>query len=586
MRPDLDTVVGLLQRAAAVPDAGIRVLDRAERESRRSWRDIRERASGIAGGLQALGVAPGETVALVFPTGFAFLEALFGVLTAGAVPVPLYPPARLGRLDEYQRLTAALLVAARARIVLVDPRVRRILGPAMLEARPPLGCRDLESLPRAASLRPAIGAEDLALVQFSSGTTVDPKPVALSHRALVTQARLLNGLWPDRPGVAHSGVSWLPLYHDMGLIGCVLPALERPAPLTLLAPEDFVARPASWLRALSRYGATVSAAPNFAYALCTRKVRDEEMEGVDLSRWEIAINGAETVVPEVVRAFASRFARWGFHEQAITPVYGLSESALAVTFSEPSRPFRSCRFDRAALASGHAVPDSRGVEIVALGRPLRGFELAVGDERGGTLEEGRVGRVRVRGPSLMRGYLHRPEATAEAIRDGWLETGDLGFVREGELYLVGRDKDILIVNGRNHAPDPFERSVAGVRGARPGCAVAVAFHPESAETEEVLLLIEAAAGASDEERAALPERCAERALAATGVRPSAVVVLEPGTLPRTSSGKLRRQEALRRFLEGRLDPPRRVTRRLIAGALARSSLAYLRGRLGGERRDG
>ena len=579
MPTDAATVVELLDRAAAHGEIGVRLLERGEHESWRSWASIRDRALVVCGGLQALGARPGDSVATVFPTGYPFLEAFFGALLAGAVPVPLYPPVRLGRLDEYHRRTAALLRAVRARVVLADPRVRRLLGPAVLAAEPPLGCLELDALPAGPARPAAVSPDDLGLVQFSSGTTVEPKPVALAHRALVAQARLLNAHWPDRDGAGHSGVSWLPLYHDMGLIGCVLPALERPGPLTLIPPEEFVVRPALWLQAISRYRATLSAAPNFAYALCTRKVRDEEMDGVDLSSWQVAINGAETVVPEVVRGFTDRFARWGFRRAAMTPVYGLSEAALAVTFSDPWRPCRSRHFDRAALAAGRAVPADTGLELVSVGRPLPGFEVAIADGRPGRLDDGQVGRVLVRGPSLMAGYLHQDEATARTLRDGWLDTGDRGFLLDGELHLTGRDKDVLIVNGQNHAPEELERATESLAGVRAGCAVAVAFRPEGAVTDEVLLLVESARDAVVDDPAGLARRCAEQVLAATGVVPARVEVLAPGTLPRTSSGKLRRQEALRRFLDGTLAPPRPVTAALLAGATVRSGLAFLRARL-------
>lgn len=584
MTPEPGTVLDLLERASLDPTAGIRVADRHEAALWRSWAEIRDRAREACGALQALGVGPGQAVGLVYPTGFAFLEAFLGALLAGAVPTPLYPPARLGRLDEYNRQTAGMLRAAGARLVLADPRAQRVLGATIEAAGTPLGCRRLDTLPRGAPRPAAVRADDLGLLQFSSGTTVDPKPVALSHRALLAQARLLGQLWPDRPDRRHTGLSWLPLYHDMGLIGFVLSAMERPSVVTLLAPEAFVTRPALWLRGISRHGASISCAPNFAYALCTRKVRDEDLEGVDLSGWEVAICGAETVVPEAMRAFASRFARWGFRAEALTPVYGLSEAALAVTFSDPWRAFVARRFDRAALAAGRAVPAEDGLELASVGRPLAGFEVEIADRHDAPLPAGQVGRVLVRGPSLMTGYLGRPEATARALRRGWLDTGDRGFLADGELYLAGREKDLIIVNGRNHAPDELERAVEGLPGARPGCVVAVGVRTEQAETEEVWLLVEHSREASAEARAALPRLCTERVLAATGLRPARVVLLSPGTLPRTSSGKLRRRAALDQLQAGQLVPPRAVTRALLAGALARSTLGYLRHRLGRRRR--
>jgi acyl-CoA synthetase (AMP-forming)/AMP-acid ligase II len=404
----------------------------------------------------------------------------------------------------------------------------------------------------------------------------------------------------------------------MGLLGCVFPALDLGAVMTLLPPEAFIARPALWLRAISRHRALVSPAPNFAYALCTARVRDEELDGVDLSSWRVALNGAEAVAPRVLRAFAERFARWGLRPEALTPVYGLSEAALAVTFSDLERPFATGRFDRAALAAGGAAePDPEGIELPSLGRPLPGFAVAVlpdveggGDDaaaarlagsgspaalaatpprpadgvppapRGAPpappLPEGRVGRLWVAGPSLMTGYLGRPEATAEALRAGWLDTGDLGFLLGGELYLTGRAKDVIVLRGRNHAPEELEHAAAGVPGARPGCAVAASWLPEGEDAERLLLFVEAARDAGAAVRAALPAACRDAALAATGLEPDRVIVLAPGTLPRTSSGKLRRRETLRRHLAGELSPPAPVGPLRLAGALARSQLAFAR----------
>ena len=488
---DAPTLNSLLERAAGYPAAGLRILDRQERALWYPWSEILRRARRVAGGLQDAGVFPGDRVALIYPTCVEFFDAFFGVLLAGAVPVPLYPPVRLGRLEEYDGRTTAMLRAVQARMVLADRRVRRLLGPAIEGAGPDLGCQTTESLTDSILQTQTPTTDDLALVQFSSGTTVDPKPVALSHRAVVAQTVRLNAFWPDGNGVVHGGASWLPLYHDMGLIGCVFPALERPAVLTLLPPELFVARPASWLRAISRHGATVSPAPNFAYGLCVDKIRDEEMEDVDLSSWRVALSGAEPVAPRVLRAFQERFSKWGLRSDALTPVYGLSEAALAVTFSPVERPFTSRRFDRDQLAaSERAIEDPHGVEIVSVGRPLPGFELRIVDRDGRDLPPNRLGLVLVRGPSMMEGYLGLVRATAEVLRGGWLDTGDLGFIAEGELYLSGRAKDVLILRGRNHSPVEVEHAVDRVEGVRVGCAAAVSYLPEDADTEALVLLVE------------------------------------------------------------------------------------------------
>jgi acyl-CoA synthetase (AMP-forming)/AMP-acid ligase II len=622
------TLAAALARALADPAwdaAGVRFVDRREDSRRLTWRQVAERALAVAGRLAALGVAPGEPVALIHPTGPGFFDAFFGTIAAGAVPVPLYPPVRLGRLGEYHARTAALIGVAGARLLLADRRIKRLLGETVERARPELGCRDLDELPAAEPLpEPArVDPAALALIQFSSGTTVEPKPVALSHRAVMAQVEVLSDCWRDTDELRHVCASWLPLYHDMGLIGCVIPCLARPTELVLLPPEAFVARPALWLRAISRYRATVSPAPNFAYGLCLTKVADDELEGVDLSSWVAALNGAEAVAPSVLRAFSDRFARRGLPPTAVTPVYGLSEAALAVTFSALDRPFATTCFDRERLARDRVARELDGgegaetdgggrreLEIASVGRPLPGFEVAIRD--GGAdaddpddtgappaalpepLPEGRVGRVWVRGPSLMDGYLGRPEATARVLVDGWLDTGDLGFLHRGELYLTGRAKDLVVLRGRNYAPEEIERCLAGVAGVRPGCAVAASWlddtagEPEPAvtQTESLTLFVEVARGATAAERRALPEACSRAVLAELGLQPDRVVLLAPGTLPRTSSGKLRRSETLRLWLAGTLEPPEPVNPLRLAGAMARSGLAFARARRAGDAGEG
>ena len=577
------TINSMLESSAGLEGTGLRMLDRRERSRWLSWSEIHDRALSVAGRVLASGVAPGQRVTLVYPTCAGFFDAFFGVLLAGAVPVPLYPPVRLGRLDEYYRRTAAMMRAVDARLVLADKRVRRLLGPAVEAAQPALGCRTVDELPQAEPYSMPVGEDDLALVQFSSGTTVDPKPVALSHRAVLAQTTRLNGFWPDGNGVVHSGVSWLPLYHDMGLIGCVFPALERGATLTVIPPELFVARPAAWLRTISRYRATVSPAPNFAYGLCVDRIRDDELEGVDLSSWRVALNGAEPVAAEVLRRFQRRFAAWGFRSEALTPVYGLSEASLAVTFSQIGRPFTSRRFDREALAEeGEAVEDQRGSEIVSVGRPLPDFEVRIVDRSLCELPERRVGRVMVSGPSLMDGYLERPTATQRVLRNGWLDTGDLGFIADGELYLTGRAKDVLILRGRNHSPVEVEHAAETVAGVRAGCAAAASFMPEGVDTELLIVMVEARNGVSLNRYSKIAGNVSGAVLVATGLEPDCVEVLEPGVLPRTSSGKIRRREAVNRWRAGVLTPPASVTPFRLVGAAVRSSLAMARA----ERRRG
>jgi acyl-CoA synthetase (AMP-forming)/AMP-acid ligase II len=520
--------------AAAQGASGLTFLDAREQETFASFAGLYARALRTAGALRERGIVQGDRVALVLPTCIEFMDAFFGALFAGAIPVPLYPPVRLGRLDEFHLRTARMLQKSGARLVLSDARISKFLGVAVAEAGPELGLRKVE---HGAPFEDFGAPGELALIQFSSGTTVDPKPVALTHDNVLSNVAAIQTIVPDDE--AQAGVSWLPLYHDMGLIGCLLLAVARPGPLTLMGPEVFLAKPALWLRAISRHRATISVAPNFAYGLCARRIRDEELAGVDLSTWRFALNGAEPVAPGVLRRFAERFAPHGFRESALMPVYGLSEASLAVTFTPPGR--------------GPRTLTHQGRELVSVGAPLPGAEVDVRD-----------GRIFVRGPSVMGGYYENPQATAQALQDGWLETGDLGFVEDGELFVTGREKEVIILRGKNHAPQEFEDALDGLPGARAGCAAAVAL--PTAEGEELALLVERNGELTED---AVKARVNER----TGIVPRAVHLLEPGTLPRTSSGKLRRAEARRLLLEGELRAPDRVTLLHLAKEMARSALA-------------
>nr|AYM53425.1 AMP-binding protein [Melittangium lichenicola] len=560
--------------AAAHSRLGLTFVDSAERETHLPWAEVALRARRTAAGLARLGVRPGDRVALLLPTSPAFMDAFFGALLAGAVPVPLYPPVRLGRLEEYHRSTARMLEVSGAAVVLTDSKVRLLLGAAVAAARPRLGCVTVDSVSREdEELCVPVTPQTLGLIQFSSGSTVDPKPVALRQDNLMAQLAALElAIPPPREGPP-VGVSWLPLYHDMGLIGCLLSALYYPGGMVLIPPEVFLARPALWLRALSRHRAFVSPAPNFAYGLCLKRVKDAEMEGVDLSAWHHALNGAEPVSLETLRRFGERFSRWGFQPGAMRPVYGLSEASLAVTFPVAGRGPYALGVDARVLAmERRAVEGDR--PVVSVGQPVAGFEVQVRDANGHELPERSVGRVFARGPSVMEGYFGHPEATVRALDEaGWLDTGDLGFEADGELFLTGRAKDLVIIRGANHAPQEFEEALEGVEGLRTGCSVALGFTPEDGQDEALLVLAEHAPGAVLE---GLEERVREAVLAATGVRAHTVRVLEPGTLPRTSSGKLRRSEALRLFLAEELSAPKKVKAVGLVVEMAKSALAFAR----------
>ncbi|HET6411715.1 MAG TPA: AMP-binding protein [Anaeromyxobacter sp.] len=573
------TLVHALERAARDP-SGVTFVGLDEREVVVPWGEVFDRAARTGAALAARGVSPGDRVAIVLRTEPAFLDAFLGAWWCGAVPVPLYPPVRLGRMEEYLVATARMISASGARMVVSSGATRRLLGGAVERARPALGCEDAGRLlaGRERTRLRLPSPDDLGLVQFSSGSTVDPKPVALTHAALRTMAdALVCETRPDRSSDAL--VSWLPLYHDMGLVGCLLGAATYPGPLVLIAPEHFLARPALWPRAIARHRGTISAAPAFAYAYVADRVRPADLEGLSLSSWRLALNGAEPISGEAMRRFAFRLAPQGFDPGALVPVYGLSEATLAVTFSRPGRPPMGRHVDPVRLArDGEVVPGDR--EVISVGSPVPGAEVALRDDEGAELGEGRLGRIWVRGPALMRGYLGDAAATERTLKGGWLDTGDLGFVIGGELYVHGRVKDIVVIRGANRSAGEFEEPLAAVPGLRPGCAVAVG-SSEGGEGEALLILAERARGIpAGEGDVALLSEVRRVVLEATGVEPRVVHLLEPGTLPRTSSGKLRRGEALRQLRAGTLKPPSKVTALRLAALAARSRLSYARARRG------
>ncbi|MCV7178574.1 AMP-binding protein [Mycolicibacterium sphagni] len=529
IRPKFETLIDMLD-AAALGGQSLFFVDRNEADTEVAMADIRSDARSLAAGLRAAGVQTGDRVALVLPTGPEFVASFFGVLYAGAVPVPLYPPVRLGKLDEYRDRTAAMLRAVQAILVITEDRIRPLLEATQTRCATPA---DLS-----AGNYPEIGvaAADLALIQFSSGTTHDPKPVALTHENLLYNLAAIAGYFAEAGMPEQVGVTWLPLYHDMGLIGNLLMAFYLPRPLVLLPPELFLAVPGAWLRAISRHRGTITAAPNFAFGLCLKRIRDDELTGVDLSSWRLCLNGAELTSAEVQRRFGERFGPWGFDAGAFTPVYGLAEASLAVTFKPAGSSFKSVEIG--------------GKELVSTGRALAGVEVEIRGHDSRPLPEGEEGHIFVRGPSVMAGYFGRPDLTEQARHGGWLDCGDLGFVQDGELFVCGRSKETVVIRGANHAPQDFEAALDGLAGVRAGCAIAVGYLPADMDDEALALLVETTPDAP----AGLAADVAARVLQRTGIAAHHVELLAPGTLPRTSSGKLRRLEARTQWLAGTLTP--------------------------------
>jgi 1-acyl-sn-glycerol-3-phosphate acyltransferase len=539
-------------------------------------------AAAVAGGLRAQGIRQGDTVSLMLPTGLDFLRSFQGILIAGAVPVPIYPPVRLDRLEEYARRQSAILANAQVRALITIDRARGVaalLRPAVPTLTRVTTAADLAGL-GASWTEPQGSGSDPAFIQYTSGSTGQPKGVLLTHDNLLANIRAITaGLRADPADV---GVSWLPLYHDMGLIGSWLFCLQNGIPLDLQSPLAFLSRPERWLWAIHRRRATLSPAPNFAYELCARRISDKAIEGLDLSSWRVALNGAEPVSPDTMERFVRRFARYGFRREAMMPVYGLAENSVALAMPPPGRAPRVTRIGREAFErDGRAVPaesEDGTLAFASVGLPLPEHDVRIVDEQGGDLADGTVGRLIFRGPSMMAGYYRQPEATAAlTLEGGWLDSGDLAFRLDGELHIAGRSKDIIIKGGRNYIPQEIEEITASVEGVRKGGVVALGVNHPTLGTESLVVVAETRARDA-ETRDRISAAVTERVGAALGVPPDQVALVPPGAIPKTSSGKIRRAATRDLYLDGALGRPARAHPLMRARLVASAALARARRR--------
>jgi 1-acyl-sn-glycerol-3-phosphate acyltransferase len=542
-----------------------------------------ERAADIAGGIIERNVPPGEAVALMLPTGVDFLSAFMGILVAGGIPVPLYPPAGPARMEEYLLRQTGILENAATRLLITSPRVIPVARVLRGTLGSSLHLTTAEELARRGEAVSTVSGSstDPALIQYTSGSTGAPKGVLLSHAAILANIQAIGAHVGLRPGDV--AVSWLPLYHDMGLIGSWLGCLYHGVPLALMSPLAFLARPDRWLWAIHRYRATLSAAPNFGYELCVGRIPDERLEGLDLSSWRCALNGAEPVSADTLDRFCQRFGRFGFRAQALMPAYGLAESAVALCLSPLERGpvvdrISRAEFEGAGQARPAPTPEASPIRFVSMGPPLPGHEVMIVDEGGEQLPDRRIGRLLFRGPSTMTGYFRRPEATEEvSFPGGWVETGDLAYVTGGELHVTGRRKDLVIKAGRNLVPEEIEAAASRVEGVRKGCVAAFGVMDPRAATERLVVVAETRATGQEELRDL--ETAVIRSVAeAIDLPPDRVVLVPPGSVPKTSSGKIRRSTAREWFQAGRIGtqehPPLRMALELLRARTARAAMSF------------
>ena len=546
------TVVAALEGAAEIVDRGFVFVGRRGRETRYSFAEVAEQAKRRGRQLAARGLSKGDRLGIIVPDNEEFVLTFLGAITAGIVPVPMYPPLALGELDAYHRLASGVLTKSGARVLVTSEEVSAVLWP-LLDS-----CREVEDLvtvevlrdaPESSAPLPAIEPDDVCFVQFTSGSTASPKGVVVTHESLIANAHAIMfdglGCQPE----TDRAVSWLPLYHDMGLIGFVVSPLYARMPTVFLSTLAFVKRPRRWMEAVDKYDGTITFAPNFAFALASRRASQIDA-GLDLSKLRVLGCGAEPINAAVLRRFVDAYGPLGLNPNAVMPCYGMAEATLAMSFEGLDEPFVTIRIDRDAYEiDSRAQPlqgEGEGLELVARGRTFPKHELGIWSPDGRLLPQGRVGEVSFRGPSVTAGYYEDEAATAEAFRDGWLFTGDLGFLLDGRLYLSGRKKDLIILSGRNHHPQAIEWEVEQVPGVRKGNVVA--FADQGEQTERLVV----AAETKQEDHEPLIAAIRQRLNDAFALYADEIVLVPAGALPKTSSGKLQRGKARQQHRSGRL----------------------------------
>lgn len=535
-----------------------------------TYADLYKGAQKVSAGLLAKGMEAGQSVAIMLPTCRDYFECFWGILLAGCVPVPIYPPARPSQLEDHLRRHAGILSNAHSKLLLTVPEAKvaaQLLKAQVPNLREALTVDDIRQAGRELTglddfiAAPSISEDDTALLQYTSGSTGEPKGVILSHANLLANIRAIgHAMQVNENDVV---VSWLPLYHDMGLIASWLSAVYFALPFVVMSPLLFLSDPSRWLWAIHRHRGTLSAAPNFAYELCMRQIKDEDLVGLDLSSWRGAFNGAEPVSPMTLRNFEQRYRAFGFRAEAMMPVYGLAESSVGLAIPPLGRPPRIDYVSRDALMlDGLAEPvaeaddhqgdeDSNALAFVSVGQPLMGHQIRIVDEKGGELPERREGQLEFKGPSTTDGYLHNAEATRALFDGEWLNSGDRAYLADGEVFITGRNKDIIIRAGRNLHPHQLEEKICAIKGIRKGCVAVFASQNNRQGTEQLVVLAETRE-VDEKIRAGLHQEIVDRCMNMTGSPPNDVVLAPPHTVPKTSSGKIRRAASRQLYEQGDL----------------------------------
>lgn len=527
-----------------------------------TFKDLKENGVRAAGSFFKQGLKTGEPVALMLPPTKEYFYCFAGVLLAGGIPVPLYPPSRPSQIEEHLRRHESILRNCAAVALVTVPEVLRFgrLMKTRVESLQHVLTPDDLFDGSETYERPDTGSDDIAFLQYTSGSTGNPKGVILTHANLLANIRAIG----DRTNMDSTdiAVSWLPLYHDMGLIGGWFCSLYFASHLVIMSPIDFIGRPERWFTAIHRYRGTLSAAPNFAYEICLHRLRDEQVKDLDLSSWRVACNGAEPVSPDTVERFIERFAPIGFRPETLMPVYGLAESSVGLTFPPYGRPPIVEHIQREPFTrEGHALPadpgDGTAIRFVACGRPLAGHYIRIVDSGGSELPDGREGRLQFTGPSTTSGYYRNKEATRRLFDGEWLESGDLGYISNGDVFVTGRSKDVIIRAGRNIYPQELESAVNSIEGVRKGNVAVFGSTDYESGTERLVIVAE-----TNEKDPAALEKIQKDIFALTndvvGLPPDDVVLAPRGSVLKTSSGKIRRSASRELYERGDIGKPARA----------------------------
>ena len=547
-------MLSLISRIEAVAETGAGTVTfvAGDEHETLTWPELHTEARAVAAALQARGIGPGDHVALLGPTTRRLITAIQAIWLTGGALVTMPLPMRMGALDQFIDQTRNRIRRSDSKVVIIDSQLAAFVEP--IEGDPPfIGLDDLfaDDGPISADYRrPDDNPDGLAVLQFTSGSTSEPKGVMLPHANICNN---LDGAWKAAE-LTHDDVivSWLPLYHDMGLVGLLTIPMSLGTNLVQGAPQDFLAKPLRWMRWITEFGGTGTAGPNFSYALAARALRRAE-EPLDLSHLRILLNGAEPIDAATFRKFLDAGERFGLDPSAAFPAFGMAEVCIAGCFPTPGKGLRTDWVDAHALEVDQvATPadhDADGAtELAILGAPVPGLEIAVVDPKTGDVcADRQVGELRITGNSLTAGYYNRPQETAELIRDGWLYTGDLAYTVGGELVVCGRIKDVIIVGGRNVYPQDIEKVVGEVEGVRTGNVIAFGIDGRHG-AQSIVVVAETNASHHDDLRREVTRTVTE----SVGIPPKEVVLVDPGTVPKTSSGKLQRAACKLQFQNGEL----------------------------------